>query len=706
MQVNNNNSNNVGSADDSARTGVGAGGADAPTASAGARTNANGFTDDGNEDLEPQRTESYTTSPTDSLDIVEGLSGPDKMKLRYRWHLKERSKHVSPRIKAKRAIHWLELLEILSHMQDQPDNPAGLRFGEKHKELHVPEETVAYLGGVVDLHENNWDVHVLNGCRVRVLVAAESEGLNRKIILMGSEWVVELVASRIAKVYELQVTGDPLIAIRKAPVPIVPSVTALKRNNLPVPLIRGVWGLSDDEPGLTALDQPSPPIMGSVRELAEFVEDLVRPRNYRIVNKVYDPRNPEAYPNEMRVERSLVAIFEDEGNQQFLSTGALNYALKYLLDHEFLASARAVFARAEHLATVDSFNLFLRSAARQQNLTKFHEFLTDMGQMNIRPNSDTWVAFVDCVVVPGIKRDIINRITERGYVTGLRAQRSLMQYIGVDSFQEHMVKGGDVDSFMTKMQETYNEAFSINNALLNQMFDVIFKLRKFRAADRLLEITLQQGLPVNNQTLVLLLRIFRNNINMAIWSLFEITKDREIHWNSSVYERLFLIAFKKRKYNICRVVWRHACMHRFVTYKMQQCVVMSLVTNKLFKSRSPEADIWPQTAGKVIVGLDFDGRGLSIPADVREMVPSEFHDFPLGYLLSGFKGPGEERTRQVRFGHWLVKRDIDLGFRYHPRRPLPLMLEAASVLDTRWGSTPRPAHWLIQNAIQVPVKKR
>lgn len=647
-----------------------------------------------------------------SLDVMKKLPTRDRRKLRYRLHLSKEIKKLEPWQQRARDVHWTQLVELMDELYEKSDSYIWDKPGMKHKEMHVPEETVAFMAGAMGMRENIWYVPIHNGCRVRVLDAAESEGPNRKVILSGSERVVELVANRILRAQSLQATGDPLIDIRKPPVPIYPSIEALRRRNLPVPLIRGVW---DDDYDLSEkpvfLDRilPSHHTLGNVREFAEFVEDVTRAKKLPRFYQKYDPDNPEAHHLQQRIERTLVALFKNDTHQRLISTGALNLALSYLCKHEFLSSAREIFSKSEHLVTVDTFNILLQSTARRQDLAKFRDFLNDMMRMHIRPNTGTWLAFVDCLVSPPAKKSLINHILSKGYIAHLRGQRSLLQLTVEDSFLEHLESGQSVDAFLNKMSKS-QETNWFNTALLNKMFSVIVRLKDLDALERLFDISLERGLAIDSSTLRQILVLFRSNVSMAVQYTLRCMNAPTFRLGADSYEKLFLIAFKARCYNICRVLWRYACINGFVSFKMKQSVLVSLARHEPHKKKDIVSNLWSVSAGKIIVGLDLKLPDLRLPSSILDYLPPEFHEYPLAYLLSGHNNsnqdPKKAKTTRSRLASDLVYRDIKMGMHYYPQEPLGVTLEAASVMDNEWWETPRPTQWMVQNAIQVPVVKR
>ncbi|OJJ51446.1 hypothetical protein ASPZODRAFT_148724 [Penicilliopsis zonata CBS 506.65] len=629
-----------------------------------------------------------------SLVGIKRMSITERRRLRYHIYVSqcERERGLKQKL-----VPWAEAMDLLEKMQ-QRDHAWTKKGSKFSKEIRIPEETVALLGGLTAIEENVWYVPVHNGCRVHVLSPQESDDMNRRVILSGSERVVELVESRILQAQKSQEMGDPLVEFRKPPVPVVPSSEALARNNVPMPLIRSVWTHDHYSHKTTMHELPPDLTMRSVKDLAEFVDDLTRAQIPSGFIKAQGVESAQDF-----IVRTIKIVLLLDANQKLISTGALNRALSYLCDNEFLSTARRIFSRAEHVATTDTFNILLESASKRQDLQVFFRFLTAMSRLNIKPNGRTWMAFVNMTVSSKVRQSLLMYVTSKGYLAGVHDLRSAHHSAIQQEFLAHLEDGGSVDAFVDAMaQSQYLNWF--NGTLVNQMFGVAARLKDFSVLQRLREICDERRVPVDSSTLNHIIPAFRANIHSALRYVFWVMDRGSSQLHRETYERLFLIAFKNRCVNICRVLWRYACLHQAVTYKMKQCVLVSLSSNKPQAAKDIVDKLWKTGAGKTIVGLDLHRPTLQLPPSIMKDVPSEFSDNPVAYLASGFREQGAARDAQLRVAKALVHRDIQVGSSYRPEKPLRHVLEEASTMDLKWQNTPRPIQWMLQNAIPVPVK--
>lgn len=600
---------------------------------------------------------------------------------------------------------WMDLRDLLLKVQRQ--SKTTTRRGTKYKELFIPEETIALLSGATTpgkaMEENIWHLPVRHGCLVHVLPPEKGNGLCRKVVLVGSEGTLELVEDSIKRQQDLQASGDPLVEVQKAPVPIVASIQKLRQLNRPVPLVRGIWTTpsDDQEPVYMSILLGGGLSFASVKEFADHVEDVVnsQPRNpFKAARD--DERSDIPYAG--RVATYLSRLFSRDSNRKFFSTAALNSALRYLYKYERLSVARTVFSEAEHLATVDSYNILLQSAALRQDRRMFEFFLEAMAQRRIRPNAGTWLALLQGMLTQKTKAMIIKDMAKKGYMKDINAIRSALQSTISDSFFVHLESGRDVHSFFDLMIKTHGADW-FTASLLSQMFNVTSRLKNRVAMQELLDICIDYHLDMNIACLMQVLDMVEDDIFTALEYTFKIMKRLSFRLDGSALEKLFFIAYKGCHYNICRVLWHYACMEDAGTHHMRAVVLDSLVRNVSLRTSSDDVrKIWHLCAGKVIIRRNSRAK-FRISQEHLDQLPPEFHHNPFLYLVSGYKA-GPERALQLQLAKAYMHRDILTEA--FPKYSLPLMLEAAATMDQEWAGKPWPLAWMLQNSIGIPTTRQ
>ena len=643
------------------------------------------------------------------------LPAREKKKLRYRLYIQRKVKGLERRRALKRDIHWTELIDLLEVMSRMPREVEKEYLDLEVKEIFVPEETLANMVGMSGMQENIFYVHIENECQVRVMNPVESNGIYRKVILTGSEGVTDSVESLFLRMQELQASGDPSVKVRKPLAPFYPS-RRKEYNKKSTHLIRSVWDTTiSRKPMFLQPFLTSPPVVSDAKQFTEFVEDLVNsqrpyPNSFLARKFMYPHLKAEWRQHYQVVAKVLVSLFELEENQKSISTGALNMALSFLYRHELNSTAKRILASAQKFATVDTFNIILQAAAVRQDLAMFSDYLRAMAKSNLRPNISTWAKFVDCVIFPPAKKYLVTRLISSGLINDEESNKCFVFLTLEDTFRAHLQSGQSVDAYFDKLLDKEAGAnIFVSGAMISRMCNVIVALRDFIALKRLFEITREKRWPVGEAAIsdALSLFFFYGDAFGAVEFILRCMRDHSFRINPVIYEKLFIIAYREKCYNICRVLWRYACITGDVTYKMKQCVYVSLNRNVTFNHGWSDDDIWNVSAGKVIVGLEMFGTlrcmpRCPTPKAIREYIPETYHEYPLGYLLTGYKPNGPERVNQLRLASALIKRDIEAGKRlYVVNGRLSVLLDAALIIDMQWEGIQESIHWKIENAIGV-----
>lgn len=569
-------------------------------------------------------------------------------------------------------------------------------FEEQKREILVPEETIAVLAGVsADFAgaENIWYEQVRHGCRVHVLPATESVGKKRKVVLWGSPRATELVASNILKTQERQEQGDPLIGIRKPPVPIFPSRQALSRVNRPTPLIRGVWSHVSRPPANYYVVISRLNSVSTVRDFAECVEQLTTclpAENFR-------------GPHNQGKARALRALFDDHSKEHLFSTAALNVAISYLLKENYLNEVLSLFNRGRHVATTGTFNILLKSLARRQNIIFFPSVVKVMARTGIRPDINTWLAYIKCIAWPKARRDMVKELRKKGYLQTTSAMRAMLQAMVQELFDAHLQRGKSVDKFFYKtiMPAGFNW---FPQSLLKQMFTVTSNRADEAAMKRLLELSEENNLSLPSLVIPDIIHFFPKDTFSAIYYALRVLDKFQVVFDQLTYQKLFQNAFNNKHYNICRVLWRYACMDKAVSKPMRDSMTFLLLQNSAEGVATHQDRVWCTCAAKVIAGVSLHLPDYPLRSKFLEFFPSESHNNPVAALMTSLWVEGGERARQRDMARAIVKHDHQIGAWYRPKYSLAHMLEAAAELDREWGDIPRPASWLLRNAIQIPVE--
>ncbi|CEL07916.1 hypothetical protein ASPCAL11070 [Aspergillus calidoustus] len=567
------------------------------------------------------------------------------------------------------------------------------------RQMLVPEETIAVICGpswTSAASENIWYVRLHNGCKVHVLPPAESVGHSRKVLLTGSEWVTGLVENRIKQTQKLQENGDALLDVQKPVVPIFPSLRALERDNLPAPRVRGVWtnsSISQTPASLDLINDNWKNIL-TVREFVEHVDGLTNS---------HPGSNEQSHSQSVAIK--LLELFSKGKNRRFISTAALNKSMSFLLEQGYLEYARRLFILTtnERVLTIETFNLIFESAARAQNVPLFLETMRKMLRLRIPASPDTLLAYAEFLIRPASRTKMVKLMEEKGWLQEPAAMRRALKLTMQDVFAQHLIEGKSVNAFFKKTIKAFGCSY-FPERLIKDMFHVTFRLKNVSAMQQLFRLCKMNGLPLTPSILSPLIALFPHDTFTAMYYALECLERSKNKLDKKTYDALFLNALKNRHYNICRVLWRYACMDGKATNNMKRELAFFLTQAVGKEGLTEQEKVWQTSVGKVIVGIDIQSPGFPLKQSLLKDIPIEFHDNPIAYLMGNSMPQGDERMRQRRAARAILKHDIDVGPWYRPTVPLANMLEAAAELDAQWKDVPRTRNWLMQNAIQVSVK--
>ncbi|KAK5114585.1 hypothetical protein LTR85_010162 [Meristemomyces frigidus] len=359
----------------------------------------------------------------------------------------------------------------------------------------------------------------------------------------------------------------------------------------------------------------------SVPEFTAHVEDLVTCAPRLLRRKMdrsagqYLPGLPQTHTVVAQTAAELTALFSDMTCMHYVSADAVDSAIRYLARHRDFPAVRRVVSALENNANYDlttsNFDILLAAAAKEEDVDNFRYIVRLMLRRRVKPTWRTWVCLHGLVsrrFPPAAAADIENRMRARGVLQHPQAMR-LMVANGVGAeFSAYLES--QPDATLTEFVKLYDERYPADN-----LGDAISK-RGYSArqqtaeqprtwlttstANRIILILLKHGRTQDARDMVGTLeaageRAKTDTLNtflssasrlrdaeaaVAALKLFEPMMRR---WHQPVkldqrsYEMLFHIVWRKRWYNMLRVIWRYACCAGCVSWEMQRRVKESLI---------------------------------------------------------------------------------------------------------------------------------
>lgn len=583
------------------------------------------------------------------------------------------------------SIEWSEPIRLLAQLIHRPKEVLGERL-----ELHW--DTVYRLTGTVGT--NAWFHQVRLGCEVRVLGDHGRHQNKLVVILHGMPR-----ARQLTREYLLQVDRDVAKSTR--------------------------WNISSDDGSvlirfvLSSLawhyrtkdcrraDAVEQPRVWTVRSFADIVETLTTmqiPSQLR--RELYDGGDS----HNRTVAKVLENLFSDPRSEPFISLRALNCALRFTCKHtEINATSNFLFEKAKSIGLslqADTFNILIEESLRQNRLESYRALLASMQRIGVVPNGMTWVALLKATKSRGGRRAILQHLRQKWSKDSGLWQQVALELVTTD-FARLVRLEKSFDYFVDFMDQSFPSPW-LSARCINRMLHVCAEKKLWELVPRILVLGESRGGVFNAATQTLLLSVFqkRGSIRDSL-DLLESHFAKTIGNDSAfTIPVVFLTAWNKRFYNVCRVLWRFAAVSGDITSTMLNAVASSLIKNS-DESSSSRSHLWRITAGKVIAGMDFDISGIAV--QFPQLNQKGLTD-PMRVLTQWAPADGT-RQEQLSLAYTIIHRDITAYKRFSrfSFQQLFGLLRKAYERDCEWmhqGKVRKYSDlpWMIENAIDVPLR--
>lgn len=451
---------------------------------------------------------------------------------------------------------------------------------------------------------------------------------------------------------------------------------------------------------MRALDIPLP-AMWSTSTFAEYIQDLTQSQVSRVNNRyIYNSRMTHVDA----VHQVLIGVFEDASLRPYLTSKAFDIAFIYFYKHLKVSSVRRLFNMMNelHIETpTETFNVLLKGAAARKNLHHLTFILRYMARNGASPNPESWVALLRAVQNNRAKLVIYREMRNAGVLKyPATLQNAVMELLDVE-LASHIVSEQEVTPFIEQLDTRYGPNW-MSLSVINQLCHRLGENGLVSQAMEVLKVATARKVKLDSISLHIFLshslRLRRPKLAIEIVELFR-SKYR-VHPDEAAYDILFMVAFRSQRLQLCKVIWRYACLKGAVSFRMEQIVTGSLLRNT---PAEPKTNLqrWMKTAGKAIVAIDLG-------VDAKEPKPMWY---PTGWeimeMLSRYAATGEERMRAIRLAKKVVQRDMSASRRYVPRFNIVFMLKSALYRDSKWekmGKRDAPIWWKVENSIRVQIR--
>ncbi|MCJ1362813.1 hypothetical protein MMC16_001919 [Acarospora aff. strigata] len=612
---------------------------------------------------------------------------PNKLLVRAVRAARNRHKHladkdsVNTQLKDKGMLSfdWRIPLDMLE--QQTFGGPAYFDQGEER--ILVREDILPAFTG--DIGETLWDIKVRSGCEIHVLGKEEGIGTYRSVMVRGSPSSIEM-----AKEAMIEFCHGVLLESISDSEKILVGAAAKEYQERRKSPVRKTWTKETKKILQLRVDQIARPRAWTTLSFVDYVADITRSTVSRLMHRhLYKDDDPHV----KKVAQELRILFKDPQYQDFVSVQAFNHALEFLYRYNMVSTLRTLFVRMEELnlrMLPETFNIMLRGAAARKDLHTYTFLLRLMIKRGVKPNGGSWVALLMAVPSRAVQMRIESSMRKRGLLGYPATVKEVASLMVSGELTGHLGSGQDLKSFMGRIDGIYGLDW-VSLSSLNRILDVTCEGGSFSQVLDALELFRDRSIHPNSVSLNTILSHChrQGNINEAVRQMQHIHSGYMVEADEVTYHILFLLGWKARHYNVCRMVWRHACMAAAVSYRMQQLVLRSLLRNTPTQPKT-KTDKWITSAGKVTVGITVE----------QSMVAK----------LVGWSATGAQREETLAMAKQILAQDLSAVQNYRPAHSLVHQLTEGLALDGYWTRehlwTNTSTTWKLENAISIPLVSR
>jgi hypothetical protein len=585
-------------------------------------------------------------------------------------------------------MKWTVPTTILSNAMEKS-------FAREGTETLLSEQTIISLTGTT--RENAWIHQARGGCEIQVLARPPGWSGKRRVLLYGSSRAKE-VTEEYLLAQDARVTGSAQNDAESKDIS---------------PEGSGRWVPSrirfdvDMEDAIRADELPVPETW-SVRTFAQYVEDLCAMRLTRANEQELYPFDETFNQN---VATALQDLFTNDGLKHHISSYALNVAFQFTCKHSELGRTRELlYAQAKQLGLhrqIWMYNLLIERALKMNETDTLSHLVKDMQAVGVVPNGLTWAKLLLVVKSSFARRQLLDFIL-RIYPHDFAA---VMDHLARRLIQKELPEIARKSDGYQLFVEQINKAFGpswLNSQTLSRVLLTCAQHELWEVAANTLKLASERGVTMTSQNINAMVNFYyqKGDLQAAI-DLLRSPWVKEMGYDSEqVIPRLFLLAWNRKRWNVCRVLWRYASSRGLISYQMQMRVHRSL-TRSQHLAVLPTFGTFRSLAGKLIIGTDLDNTNFDEQFPQLSKYFSTTKD-PIQWLAQWTPNNGT-REEQLALAYVLINRDLTAWKVLKPiaKDDLPELLNVARKKDQAWVAQKFDKHAtlaeMLANAIQVPL---
>ncbi|KAK8207574.1 hypothetical protein M8818_004227 [Zalaria obscura] len=530
---------------------------------------------------------------------------------------------------------WRPALEELrKHTPGDPED-----FEKRIETLTLPEGTHGVFAG--DLHDLVAEIMLMTDCHMQVSrLPNQSDRIFQGLTLAGTRPSIQLAKQRldvaVNVVWDNKRRNKTEERLRIST--IDPKVSMPGDDPA-----RVVW-TQKRMPRAHSLNAIKEPQSWTVLSFADYIDKIANSKLPRLVRrKAYAADHSlEAKMHVEKVSQILVDAFSRYETLPFISPASCSVALEFLIKHAKVPQALQIFQLCDSRGIrllPGVFHVFMRHAAKINDMHNYQYALRLMLKRNIRPTWETWAILVHLVArrsgsdAQRSARFIARFMDEQGFFREKAALMSVSEAFVAHDYRAHITAGKPSGEFMQCYAREWGGPEWFTEVHANKMINIRAERGNYLPVQLLLKWLRQRGRQPTVATLNVILKhcAEQRNIDTAVYFLRDLThgpvqsvnganedttprqtrQERLFEYDQLTFHRLFRLAYSGRHYNMLRVIWRYACMEGHVSWPMQQAMTQKTAWTIPERSETDRyavslKQLFDEHAAKVAIGLDTE----------------------------------------------------------------------------------------------------
>lgn len=611
--------------------------------------------------------------------------------------------------------------------------------------VSVPESAVETLLHGVD--DNIWDIADRYGCSVELASRDTATEQFNEFCLRGSAQSISRTTADIKRIApKSKIRLKPAAHLHEGPNTTTPQPAP--RSDGVLERSAKVRNVSSESRAKTLVTRPENiprPDRWTKNTLVDYIDKLT---SLQVPNHMHRLLYKNGEDHTQSVVDLLGGIITDPQCKPSMSRTAFKKLLDYLIKTNNKAEAKAAFVHMEMMEIPmdpEVFNIMLRGAAKSEDLHNFHFILHVMLRRGISPNGKTWLAFLMASTNFHIKTHIVTAMKQKGLLGHMSVLRGACQQLIMQEIHASVDRAESLEIFLWRMNTRYGpDWLTVDSG--NRVLHFLSAHRLISGCWEFLQAMEARGVKIDQVSINTVLNQCKRAMNVAgaVEFMKRLPSLTPIQPDQDTYHALFELAWRDKRYNLARVVWKYACLNAATSAQMRMRIRRSL-RDAVKSSTGGETlkDIWKREIGVVAISVLYPptphSAAISSPADSSALdagitpggsssvdTSTTVDDPPTARSASKYSPAtsstlGLEGTPGGTFSLKDVLGTMDLAeFPPHelqtfvglvPTRPFGEMLEKAWERDQDWWASRKRSEWpgldwKLRGAIQVPARKR